>query len=207
MKTVLTLIALVLAPYAMGAQETKNSSAVPSAQKDRSCISAKPVEPKIHEITVHCGPTAAPQPVAEPKLSISIESVITFLLGIPIGLISGLYTGMIVTRYARFAELRNEALRIVRAIDYMSEEKSVRISNDEDVPKLLHVSSDLLFLSHKEAGEQVSQLLQEIRTATDDARRGTISSTEYGGYHVAWQRAARELPPSKKVLWALWGNI
>lgn len=207
MKTVLALIALVLPPFSIGAQEAKDSSRFLPTQKAKSCISAKPIETKVHEITVHCESATATQSAAEPKLSMSIDSILSLLLGIPIGLASGLYTGIIVTRYARFAELRNETLRIIRAIDFMSEENSVRITNDEDVPKLLLVSSDLLFLSHKEAGEQVNQLLQEISTTTADARNGKINSIEYVGRHSAWQRVARELPPSKKVLWALWGKL
>ncbi|WKJ89797.1 hypothetical protein QZJ86_17530 [Methylomonas montana] len=137
----------------------------------------------------------------------SPESVFSLLVGIPIGLISGLYTGLIVTRYARFAELRNEALRIIRAIDYIEEGPLVKISNNEDVPKLINVASDLLFLKHKKAGEQVCQLLKNISDKTNDAKLGKISVVEFGEQHSKWQKTARELPGNKIVLWALWGNL
>lgn len=83
----------------------------------------------------------------------SPETVISLLLGIPIGLVSGLYTGLIVTRYARFAELRNETLRIIRTIDFMQDGSKVDVSNDQGVPKLVLISSDLIFLGHRMAGE------------------------------------------------------
>lgn len=137
----------------------------------------------------------------------SYETIISFFLGIPIGLVSGLYTGLIVTRYARFAELRNETLRIIRSIDYMETETSVIVSNDENVSNLLNVASDLLFLRHQKAGEQVSQLLKDISSTTRDAQVGRVNVVEYGCQHSIWQKVARELPPNKFVLWALWGNL
>jgi hypothetical protein len=71
----------------------------------------------------------------------SLDSILSLLLGIPIGLVSGLYTGLIVTRYARFAELRNEVLRIIRSIDFMREESRINITNDQDVPKFVLIAS------------------------------------------------------------------
>ncbi len=137
----------------------------------------------------------------------SLDSLISLLLSIPLGLVSGLYTGLIVTRYARFAELRSEALRIIRAIDFMSDGAGVQLSHHEDVPKLLLISSDLLFLRHKEAGEQMAQLLQRISTTNYEAQNGKLSVGEYNSQHTAWQEAARALPPNKLVLWAFWGKL
>ncbi|MGZ5540701.1 MAG: hypothetical protein ACXWE3_03120 [Methylobacter sp.] len=128
-------------------------------------------------------------------------------MSIPIGLVSGLYTGLIVTRYSRFAELRNEALRIIRSIDFMETEDKVRVSNNENVPNLLNISSDLLFLKHRKAGEQVIQLLKEVSSTTHEAQVGKLNVIEYGRCHAEWQRIARELPGNKIVLWSLWGKI
>jgi hypothetical protein len=137
----------------------------------------------------------------------SLDSVLSLLIGIPIGLISGLYTGLIVTRYARFAELRNEALRIIRAIDYMEEGDFVSISNNEDVPKLINVASDLLFLKHKKAGESVCEIHKDISEKTSEAIIGKINVSEFGESHSKWQKIARDLPGSKLIFWSLWGNI
>jgi hypothetical protein len=136
----------------------------------------------------------------------SAESIISLFLGIPIGLISGLYTGLIVTRYTRFADLRNEALRIIHSINFMEVENVVHITNDEDVSKLLLISSDLLSLHHRKAGERVSQLLKDITSITCNAKAGRVNVADYGSHYKAWQEIARELPPSQLVLWT-WGKL
>lgn len=79
----------------------------------------------------------------------SSDSVISLLLGIPLSIITGLYSGVILSRYVRFAELRNEVLRIVRAIDFIQEPGRVLISNDQDVAKLVLIAGDLYFLKHR----------------------------------------------------------
>ena len=95
----------------------------------------------------------------------SADSILSLLLGIPIGIISGLYTGIIVTRYARFAELRNETLRIIRSIDFVHEAPNILVSNDQDVSKLALIASDLFFLSHRTAGEKVNELRRVLDAA------------------------------------------
>lgn len=137
----------------------------------------------------------------------SLETIISLLLGIPIGLVSGLYTGLIVTRYARFAELRNETLRIIRTIDFMQDGSKVDVSNDHDVPKLVLISSDLLFLGHRTAGEQTMKLFTEMSNTNYSARAGKIGVEEYAEHCACWQKIARELPGSKLVLWSVWGRL
>ena len=137
----------------------------------------------------------------------SADSILSLLLGIPIGIISGLYTGIIVTRYARFAELRNETLRIIRSIDFVHEAPKILVSNDQDVSKLALIASDLFFLSHRTAGEKVNELSKNIPATNYEARSGRISIGEYGDRYSRWQTIARELPPSKRVIWSLWGKL
>ena len=137
----------------------------------------------------------------------SIDSVVSLLLGIPIGLVSGLYTGLIVTRYARFAELRNEILRVIRVIDFMEDNGSIDIRHDQDVPKLHLIASDLLFLGHHAAGEQTLKLVQDMSHTNYSAKHGKMSIHEYGEKYSEWQTTARRLPGNKLVLWSLWGRI
>jgi len=113
----------------------------------------------------------------------SNDSIISLFLGIPIGIISGLYTGIIVTRYARFAELRNEALRIIRSIDFMQESSFIQINNDHDVSRLILISSDMVFLRHSKAGELVNQLSKEIQSTNIAARSGQINIIDYSNYY------------------------
>lgn len=137
----------------------------------------------------------------------SIESLISLLLGVPIGLISGLYTGLIVARYSRFAELRNETLRIIRRIEFMEEGPSVHITNDEELPKLHLIAGDLLFLGHKKAGEYVLELSGEMRKANHAARNGALDYATYSKTYERWQAKARALPGGKKVLLSFWGRL
>ena len=137
----------------------------------------------------------------------SAESIISLLLGFPVGLISGLYTGLIVTRYARFAELRNEVLRVIRIIDFMENGRVIDISHDQDVSKLHLIASDFLFLGHRKAGEQTLVLSQKMNTINYSARHGHLSINKYGEHYSRWQNTARDLPGNKAVLWSLWGRI
>lgn len=135
------------------------------------------------------------------------QALLQLFLDVPVGILGGLYSGMIVSRYARFAELRNEVLRIVRSINYIQESSAVVISDDEDVSKLVLVSSDLFFLKHKKAAERVNLISSKIAESSYAARLGRVDSEEYGKLVTDCQYLARTLPPNKRVLWSLWGNI
>ncbi|MEI8572747.1 hypothetical protein J0667_12410 [Methylomonas sp. WH-1] len=140
----------------------------------------------------------------------SLDSIISLFLGIPIGLVSGLYTGLIVTRYSRFSDLRNEVLRIIRAIEYMpgtGDLGNVNVSHTEGLRTFNNIAGDLYFLKHEDSGDCVLNLLNNINSASDSVQKGRIDNVEFGRQHALWQKSARELTPSKKVLWALWGNI
>lgn len=138
----------------------------------------------------------------------SIDSLISLILGIPIGLISGLYTGLIISRYARFAELRNEVLRAIRRIDFMQEETFVRIMRGSEIQGFLTlVSADLLFLAHRKAGARVQSLAIEIAQVNQLAMTGQLIVEEYGSHYANWQEQARELPPNMWVIWSIWGKL
>ena len=137
----------------------------------------------------------------------SADSIISLLLSVPIGIISGFYSGLIVTRYARFAELRNETLRIIRGIDFVDEGRQIQISNDGDVSKLVLVASDLFFLNHMKAGEKVGELSKAISNTNYDARAGRVGIEEYSDRYGQWQAAARSLPANKTVVWSFWAKL
>jgi len=70
-----------------------------------------------------------------------------------VALLTGISTGLVVSRMARFEELRNEARRIVWGIDYMyGEGDRPRITEQRPVGELLYVSSELYALKHAAAG-------------------------------------------------------
>jgi hypothetical protein len=137
----------------------------------------------------------------------SSEAIISILLSIPIGIISGLYSGLIVTRYARFAQSRDELLRIVRKIQFVRADNSVRIWNDEDVPNIVFIQSELYFLKHREAGRSVGQLCSEIMATNRRAKSGQINFDEYSERHGGWQNQGRNLRPRMQTIISLWPKL
>jgi hypothetical protein len=142
----------------------------------------------------------------------SYESIISILLSIPVslicGIISGLYTGLIVTRYSRFSALRNEALRIIRVIDFIDEKEYINISNTDDVGKIFLIAMDLEFLGHEKAANKLYKISNEITSVNYEAGIGKINYSEYHEGFRLWQVNARSISPSKKVVFSLmWGNL
>jgi hypothetical protein len=89
----------------------------------------------------------------------------------------------------------------------MQNESKVDVSNDHDVPKLALISSDLLFLGHRSAGEQTMKLSTEMSKTNYSARAGKIDVEKYAKRYAGWQKIARELPGNKLVLWSMWGRL
>lgn len=135
------------------------------------------------------------------------ETLISLLLGIPIGVISGLYSGLIVARYQRFADLRSQVLRVIREIDFIKEESRIAFPKRKDVPELFLVASDFLFLKHRRAGESTLKLASEINEALYLASNGNIDYEVFQARYSAWQDAGRSLGPSPIRLLRLWSGL
>ena len=137
----------------------------------------------------------------------STDTVISLLLGIPLSIITGLYSGAILSRYVRFSELRNEVLRIIRKIDFTQEQHGLSISKNDDVAKLILISSDLYFLKHRKAAETVNSIRAEIDEISMNASIGRLKVGAFEQNYSNWQHMARTLPPNKLVLWSLWAKL
>ncbi|WP_236306486.1 hypothetical protein [Dickeya zeae] len=83
----------------------------------------------------------------------------SIFIGILTGIISGAYTGLILSKYVLFTSLRREVIRIVRRIDYVDGE---RYSNYESLSELILISSDFLASKHKRSGEDVMAIFNEL---------------------------------------------
>lgn len=129
------------------------------------------------------------------------------LLGIPLSIITGLYSGAILSRYVRFAELRNETLRVIRRIEFIQEANRVFISNSDDIAKLSLIPSDLYFLNHRKAAETVSAIRSDIDEISMHASIGRLKTDAFEQNYSNWQNMARTLPPNKLVLWSLWAKL
>lgn len=137
----------------------------------------------------------------------SIDSIISLLLGIPIGVMGGLWSGIVVARYTRFSELRNEALRIIRRIDFMQDGEKIKVTNHEDISKFSLIASDFYFLKHQKAGQSISALSQDVLTINQSAANGTISMDNYKIAFLDWQNTVRMLSPKYSVILSLWGKL
>ena len=137
----------------------------------------------------------------------SKETIISLILAFPIGIITGLYRGVILSRYTRFSELRNEVLRIIRTIDFMQETGTLVITNDHDVSKLSLVVSDLLFLKHRKAADVVAQLQSDISEKKQNAVAGHIMIDVYNSSYIEWQKSANAITPNKMVIFSFWGKL
>lgn len=114
------------------------------------------------------------------------------VIGITTGIISGAYTGLIISKYILFTSLRREALRIIRRIEYVS---GKGYSKTESLPEILLISSDLLSLNHKKAGGITMQVFEEVN-------KETSSSSANINEHVLYksQEVLRHLPANILVL-------
>ncbi len=137
----------------------------------------------------------------------SKETILSLILSLPLGVIGGLYSGLIVARYSRFSELRNEALRIIRTINYMQEEQKIIVSEKNDLPRLTLISSDLLFLQHRRAGNSIVTLSTAVLETNHEAEQGLVSIDDYEQRYLHWQSMVRNLQPSKRKIFALTWNL
>lgn len=110
----------------------------------------------------------------------------SIFIGILTGIISGAYTGLILSKYVLFTSLRRETLRIVRRINYIDGEG---YSNYESLSELILISSDFLTLKHKRAGEDVMAIFNELNLEVLNSNKKTN-----GDKIVDAQRRLRMMP-------------
>ena len=135
------------------------------------------------------------------------DTIISLILAVPIGIITGLYSGFIISRYIRFSDLRNQLIRIIRSIEYIQEENYVAIQNDQDVAKIPLIASDLFFLKHKNAGEIVTKLRSSIDQMKILAASGQIDVLAYDDSYKQWQTIVNNLTPNRAVLLSFWSRL
>ncbi|END5396322.1 hypothetical protein ABMC43_003852 [Salmonella enterica] len=110
----------------------------------------------------------------------------SIFIGILTGIISGAYTGLILSKYVLFTSLRRETLRIVRRINYIDGEG---YSNYESLSELILISSDFLALKHMRAGEDVMAIFNELNLEVLNSNKKTN-----GDKIVDAQRRLRMMP-------------
>ena len=108
------------------------------------------------------------------------------------GIAIGLYTGGVVTQLVRFGSLKNEALRLVRKIDYgnLVEWAATIQQIKEAQRKFSNISSDFYYLGHRCAGNEINKLSNELGAFSPNIpATGTV-----GDAYLGWQQAVRKMP-------------
>ncbi|MCD9088693.1 hypothetical protein [Stenotrophomonas sp. SY1] len=134
----------------------------------------------------------------------SEESLLALLLSLPIGIVSGLYSSLIVTKYARFSELRWEALRIIRSINFIGDDTQLEVTEPSNLSSLPLIASDLYGLGHRAAGSTINSLYDIILGANIAIASGAITPAAYMSQHEDWQRQSGEISPNKRI-YLPWG--
>ena len=137
----------------------------------------------------------------------STDKLYELIVNVLSGLLGGLYTGLVVTRYVRISELRNEAIRIVQQIEYMDEPGRGFQVNDPSSNSLIYISSDLYRLGHQAGGDSIGKVMKEISEYNYGAKAGRVSCHQYDNQMKKWQAIIRTLPAARRVLWRPWGKI
>ncbi len=135
------------------------------------------------------------------------EGLVSLILSIPLGIISGLYAGLIVARYQRFSDLRSRVLWLIREIDFMQEGSRMTFPKRKETPELLLISSDFRFLRHTQAADESLQLLKEIDESIYGASKGTLDYETFERRYSEWQDRGRNLGPNLFWILRLWGGL
>lgn len=136
-----------------------------------------------------------------------MEMSVTFLLSIPIGIISGLYAGLVVARYQRFADLRLEAKKVILQIDFLWEDDHMVFPGRAEIPEFSRISSDLAYLGHKSAAKVVSEIWQDVGRHITKSQTGRFSYEAFNSKYAEWQRSIRGLSPRPWSIIKLWGGL
>jgi len=119
------------------------------------------------------------------------------------GVITGIYSGLVVARVARFAGLQNEAKRLVQALDWIEGDaviEALTIKGMERVnAQLALISSELFFLRHLAAGDALNRVASEFIQIIGRRRIGE----NFGKRHSGWQKTIREMRPNWHTILSL----
>ena len=137
----------------------------------------------------------------------SKETIISLLLSIPLGIISGLYAGVVVARYQRFADLRLQAKKVILEIDWIWEEDRMVFPRRTNVREFSTIASDLLSLSHKAAGTNVLEIQYSVTRTISEASDGRVNFEEFSESMGNWQYRIRSLAPQAFTILKIWGGL
>ena len=141
------------------------------------------------------------------EMSFSMKEIYEAAWGVVVGLLSGVYAGLVVARYQRFADLRLQAKRLVLQAEYIWEGNKMFFLKKIDMSEFDIISSDFYFLNHRDSGDKMLSLISQITSSVFDAENGIIGFTEFDKKYLSWQKDIRSLKPNYWQLIKLWGGL
>lgn len=121
------------------------------------------------------------------------------------GVVTGVYSGAIVSRYSDFVKLKRDLRSVIQNIEYMGDGRVDDLKVPPQTNKyLFNLSSQLLSMSHKKAGLTVGEIDQKIDTVIRKHHTGKLTSEEMERENQEWQIAARLLKPNMFRILSPW---
>ena len=125
--------------------------------------------------------------------------MVDLFINVGLGILSGVYAGLIVARFVKFEEIRTQVKRVIQDIDFMNEGPNgelVMISEPR-IRDLHNCHSDLLYLQHESAAKVVGDLIAAISNVKHTA--GQVTG-DIGDFYNVWQSMIRKIIPNIRVL-------
>jgi hypothetical protein len=126
-------------------------------------------------------------------------------MGVVTGVLSGLYTAFVSERIQRFYQIRNEALRRIRSIDFIFDDPNFKASRTNmqlaDAQREFDLlASELDSLGHKRA----ANVLRKIANECASIQALPSVPSDFDKTYSRWQTELRGLPPSRWVYYHPW---
>lgn len=90
-----------------------------------------------------------------------MEILATIPLGMISGIIAGIYSGLIVSRFIKFEELKNQINKAISEISYVAYSDGVEIEVPINTWKIKEIADDFDKLKHKQASQLTSELYMD----------------------------------------------
>ncbi|WP_040576161.1 hypothetical protein [Methylophaga thalassica] len=130
------------------------------------------------------------------------DLVLNIFISIIVGVLAGIHSGIVVSRMAKFEEIRNQVKKIILGIDFIQESHEIKFFIKKDITELSALSSDLYAMKHPKSADSVARLFQEINEYIHNYK--SLNATEtMNQVYTQWQRECRQLRPNYRVIFSL----
>jgi len=129
---------------------------------------------------------------SETLLGVALSVLIT----IPVALYLSFYAGIIVTRCARFEDLRYELIRILQCLEWPPNTRGFQLMGGHRAFDVTLISSDLIALGHEDAANVVGRIGHDVSQELSRQNEWPTAD-EMQKRFVRWMRLARTMKPNR----------